>query len=215
MNLFTYTQGGIYQIVCAQNKKIYYGQTQCFLRRCYQHFNLLKDHKHSCFELQKDFLRFGLDAFKFEILLYEKDFKKRLKLEKSLLQKAKTKCLYNPIQTHNFKLKPRVAQRVKIHGKIYISISEASRILNQSKRNIGLKLNDRSNINYQRLNYHQNTYFDTYKVKVKDTIFESTRAVVEVGLAKNTRQVRDRCRSKKWKSWQLIKKRSNDYSAKK
>ena len=88
-------------------------------------------------------------------------------------------------------------------------------MLNQSKRNIRFKLNDQTNNNYQRLEYHQNTYFDTYKVKIRSTIFESTQAVVKIGLAKNTRQVRDRCRSKKWTTWILIKKGSNDYSLKK
>lgn len=153
--------------------------------------------------------------FKFEVLIYENNFKQRLQLEKRAIQKIKQKSLYNPIQTHNFKTKPRVAQRVKINGIIYSSISEASRMLNQSKRNIRFKLNDQTNNNYQRLEYHQNTYFDTYKVKIRSTIFESTQAVVKIGLAKNTRQVRDRCRSKKWTTWILIKKGSNDYSLKK
>ena len=216
MNLFNFTEGGVYKIVCIVNKKIYYGQTQCFLRRCYQHFYLLKNKKHECRELQKDFLRFGLQSFKFEILVHETNLKKRLELEKNFISTINKKVLYNPIKIHNFKTKPRVAQRVKIDEKIYSSISEASRILNQSPRSIGVKLNDELNKNYQRLNYHKHVYFDTYKVKVGLILFESTRAVVEAGLAKNTRQVRDRCRSKKWKSWQLInKKRSNDYSAKK
>lgn len=207
MNLFNFTEGGIYQIVCIVNKKIYYGQTHCFIRRCYQHFYFLKKQKHACFELQRDFLRFGLDSFKFEILVSETDVKTRLKLEKNFLQTAKTENLYNPLQIHNFTTKPRLAQRVKIHGKIYSSINEASRILNQSPRNIGLKLNDESNKSFQRLEYHKHIYFDTYKVKIGVTIFESTRAVVEDGLAENTRQVRDRCRSKKWESWQLINKK--------
>jgi hypothetical protein len=34
--------------------------------------------------------------------------------------------------------------------------------------------------------------------------FKSTSAVVEAGLAKTTRQVRDRCRSAKWQNWSLV-----------
>lgn len=41
--------------------------------------------------------------------------------------------------------------------------------------------------------------------------FKSTRLVVEAGLAKITRQVRDRCRFSKWQKWSLVEKRSNDY----
>ena len=123
------------------------------------------------------------------------------------------KKLYNPIKIHNFKTQPRVAQRIKIHAIIYPSIRQASRQIKESTRNIGLKLNDISNKDYQRLDSHKNIYFDTYKVKIDDKFFESTRSVVNTGLAKTTRQVRDRCKSKNWRNWELIENWSNDYPA--
>lgn len=41
---------------------------------------------------------------------------------------------------------------------------------------------------------------------IDDQYFSSTCSVVEAGLAKTTRQVRDRCRSAKWKTWSLVEK---------
>lgn len=206
MNLFEFKDGGIYKITCIKNNKIYIGQTDCFVRRCSQHLKLLKDKKHNCKKLQKDVNIYGLENFKFEIIVNENSLKKRLQLEKKYIKNTLKEQLYNPIKIHNFKLQPRVAQRIKIHNIIYPSIREASRQIQESTRNIGIKLDDISNRDYQRLNYHKNVYFDTYKVEINNKIFESTRSVVDAGFAKTTKQVRERCRSKKWVNWKLIEK---------
>ena len=213
MNLFEFKEGGIYKIVCLTNDKIYYGQTDCFIRRCSQHLRLFKLKNHFYSELQKDVLYYGLNNFTFEILVFEKSLSKRLQLEKDYIKNTKKEFLYNSVTIHNFKMLPRVAQRIKIQNTIYMSIKDASRKLGMSTRNIGRKLDDISNIDYERLNYHKNSYFDTYEVKIGSIYFDSTHAVVNEGAegAKSTRQVRDRCRSKKWTDWQLLKKRSNDY----
>lgn len=214
MNLFEFKDGGIYQIICIKNNKVYVGQTECFIRRCSQHLKLLKNNKHQCLQLQTDVNIYNLDNFKFEILINETNLIKRLiKLEKEYINNTPEKLLYNPIQIHNFKTKPCIAQCVKIRDIIYPSIREASRQINESPRNIGLKLDNNLNTDYQRLYYHKNVYFDTYKVKIDNKIFESTRDVVNASLAKTTKQVRERCRSKKWTNWELIEKRSNDYPA--
>lgn len=206
MNLFQFKNGGIYKITCIKNNKIYIGQTYCFVRRCSQHLKLLQDKKHNCKKLQKDVNIYGLDNFKFEIIVNENNLKKRLQLEKKYIKNTLKEQLYNLIQIHNFKTQPRVAQRIKIHDIIYPSIREASRQIQESTRNIGIKLDDISNKDYQRLDYHKNIYFDTYKVEIDNTIFESTRSVVDAGFAKTTKQVRERCRSKKWVNWKLIEK---------
>ena len=213
MNLCEFKDGGIYKITCIKNSKIYIGQTDCFVRRCSQHLKLLKDQKHNCKQLQKDVNIYGLKNFKFEIIVNENILKKRLQLEKKYIKNTLKELLYNPIQIHNFKTQPRIAQRIKIHDIIYPSIREASRQIKESTRNIGLKLDNLSNKDYQRLDYHKNVYFDTYKVKIDNKHFESTRSVVNAGLAKTTKQVRERCRSKKWNNWELIENRSNDYPA--
>ena len=213
MNLFEFKDGGIYKIICIKNNKTYIGQTDCFVRRCSQHLKLLKDKKHNCKQLQKDVNFYGLDNFKFEIIVNENILKKRLQFEKKYITNTLKELLYNPLTIHNFKTQPRVVQRVKINNTIYPSIKEASRQLQESTRNIGIKLNDIANQDYQRLDYHKTIYFDIYKVKIDNQIFESTSSVVTAGLAKTTRQVRDRGRSQKWDNWELIENRSNDYPA--
>lgn len=60
MNLFAFIGGGIYQIICSKNNKRYYGQTDCFVRRCAQHLKLFEDQNHYCLELQKDVYVYGL-----------------------------------------------------------------------------------------------------------------------------------------------------------
>lgn len=206
MNLFEFKGGGIYKITCIKNNKTYIGQTDYFVRRCSQHLKLLKNKKHNCKKLQEDVNIYGLDNFKFEIIVNENNLKKRLQLKRKYIKNTLKEQLYNPIQIHNFKTQPRVAQRIKIHDIIYPSIRETFRQIQESTRNIGIKLNDISNKDYQRLDYHKNVYFDTYKVKIDNKIFESTRSVVNAGLAKTTKQVRERYRSKKWINWELIEK---------
>lgn len=207
MNLFEFGNGGIYRIVCTKNNKIYYGQTSCFIRRCFQHLQFFEKHTHSCLELQKDVDKYGIKVFLFEVIQVENKLKKRLKLEKKLIDNTPLDLLYNPKKDiHNFRKAPRIAQRVKIHDQQYYSIAEASRCLNKSSRNIRMKLDDPSNNHYERLDYHRHSYFDEYEVMIDDQYFKSTRDVVNIGLAKTTRQVRDRCRSHKWQTWLLVKK---------
>ena len=206
INLFEFRKGGVYKMICIKNNKVYYGQTSCFIRRCFQHLSYLKESRHSCFELQKDVDNYGLDKFCFEIVHIEAQLNKRLKLEKKEIEKISSNLLYNSKKLHNFKMKPRIAQQVNILGCSYPSIAEASRILGKSSRNIRRKLDDSSNRDYERIKFHWHIYFDEYEVMVDGQYFKSTCSVVEAGLAKTTRQVRDRCRSAKWQNWSLLEK---------
>lgn len=217
MNLFDFDHGGIYVITNLINQKKYYGQTSCLLRRCSQHLYLLKNSKHFCLSLQTDFNIYGLTQFSFSIVQVESHFQTRLKLEQRFMTTIPNHLLYNENTMSNFKLKPRVAQKVKVRGKTYVSIADASRQLKESPRTVRQRLDDVSNTNYKRLEYQRNIYFDEYIVFIDSNYFSSTRAVVEKGFAQTTRQVRDRCRSKskKWSKWSMRKKRSNDYSVRK
>jgi group I intron endonuclease len=122
MNLFEFAKGGVYQIICAKNNKVYYGQTSCFIRRCFQHLSFLKERQHPCLKLQKDFDCYGLGAFRFEIVEIETELNKRLKLENQWIDNTPSNLLYNPKKTHNFQTKPRIAQSVKILGYTYTSV---------------------------------------------------------------------------------------------
>ena len=119
MNLFEFENGGVYRIVCTKNNKIYYGQTSCFIRRCFQHLLFFKKQTHSCLELQKDVDKYGIKVFFFEVIQVEEKLSKRLKLEKKLIANTSLNLLYNPKNNiHNFRKIPRCAQRVQIHGQV-------------------------------------------------------------------------------------------------
>jgi predicted GIY-YIG superfamily endonuclease len=194
MNLFKFRNGGVYKIVCLKNGKLYYGQTSCFIRRCYQHLSFLKEKKHSCIELQKDVNRYGLDAFVFEVSEVESQLAKRLKLEKNGLLKL---CSSSQTCSHVRTLRHRPPQNfytiqpphfiifqqsrvllllsVKILGLLYPSIAEAARLLGKSSRTIRMKLDDPLNLNYyERLEYHRAIYFDEYEVNVDGQNYRST-----------------------------------------
>lgn len=86
MNLFHFRKRGNYKIVCTKNKKIYYVQTSCFLRRCFQHLQSLKKKRHPCDALQNNVNLYDKVMFDFEIVEIEDNKGKRLKFEKTALK---------------------------------------------------------------------------------------------------------------------------------
>jgi len=74
---------GVYKIENIINKMIYIGSTNNFERRKSQHLNDLNNSKHCNFKLQKDYDKYGEDAFVF-FMIKNVD-------NKSLLEKEETK----------------------------------------------------------------------------------------------------------------------------
>ena len=71
-NLLYLNKGGIYCILCLKNGKHYIGESASFLERAVRHWTLLKNNKHECLNLQKDFGLYGKEAFEFNILCFER-----------------------------------------------------------------------------------------------------------------------------------------------
>lgn len=212
LNLFEFDTPGIYKIVCQKTNCTYYGQTSCFLRRCFEHLQQLQNGSHPCKSLQHDFNLYSRDNFTFKILSVEYSLQQRLKYENTMIKNTAEKYLYNPkAQTQIFKYQPRIAQKIQIDEIVYPSIAEASRQLNRSSRILRKYLDDPIKQNYKRLDFHRHNYFDEYQVIIEGKLYSTTHSVVKKGLAKTTRQVRDRGRSKKWPKWILVKRMSNDY----
>lgn len=61
-------KGGIYKMTCRPNGKAYIGQTKKFCRRFREHINDLKQNKHHNQDILNDYIKYGEDAFQFEIL---------------------------------------------------------------------------------------------------------------------------------------------------
>ena len=60
--------GGIYKMVCTSNGKVYIGQTINFCRRFREHLSDMKLSRHHNQDILNDYLKYGEDAFEFEIL---------------------------------------------------------------------------------------------------------------------------------------------------
>lgn len=208
MNIFDFGVGGIYKIYCKSTRRIYIGQTYSFLFRANQHFTHLNNQTHECTSMQEDFNLYLKDDFSFEILHWEDDETKRIELEKNEVSKYSSRVLYNCIESVGSNLLERTAQSISINGTIYASITKAAKGTNESKTNITRKLNNPHDLNYIRLD----TVNLNYQVEIAGTTYNSTKEVVDAGLAERTAQVRQRCKSKseKWSTW-ILKDRSNDY----
>ena len=195
MNLFDCGIGGIYRIYCKSTKCYYIGQTYSFLYRANQHLEKLRNQTHECKQLQNDFDLYPEKDFIFEILYYENDETKRLHLETIELKKYSLDNLYNDLKPVGLNLKARIAQQVQIRDSLYPSITVAVQKTGESKTSIIRKLNDPGNLLYVRV---KTVDLNKYHVQINDQIYKSTQEVVEKGLARTTREVRQRCRSKNW-----------------
>ena len=142
-------------------------------------------------------------GFQSWIILYTHD----ILFISSMSKKYSLDNLYNDLKPVGLNLKARIAQRVQIRDSIYPSITVAVQKTGESKTSIIRKLNDPGNLLYVRL---KTVDLNKYHVQINDQIYKSTQEVVEKGLARTTREVRQRCRSKNWPTW-ILKERSNDY----
>ena len=86
---------GIYKIENVINNKKYIGSTnKSFELRKKQHFNALKNNRHENPKLQNAFNKYGIDFFKFEIIISFEEIKTEelLKLEETLINENKVLC---------------------------------------------------------------------------------------------------------------------------
>lgn len=209
IDLFILSQKGVYCIYCSKTKKSYIGETRSFLERAARHWSLLKANIHECTALQKDFNKYGCSFFQFEVLFLESDRKKRLQLEKQLIQEKQWDKLYNEKNSFVFRQKGHVlGQSISINKKIYVSIREAEKMTGVSKSTIIRRLNNQKELSSIRLGKAP-IQRGKYNFIINHIVYASTKEVIENKLAKSDNQVRERCRSKspKWKSWKQIRKK--------
>jgi group I intron endonuclease len=76
-------RGGIYQIRCLVNNKIYVGSCVDFIGRKNKHFGTLISNNHMNRHLQNSFNKYGRDQFVFEILEYVDDKNKLIEVEQA------------------------------------------------------------------------------------------------------------------------------------
>ena len=59
---------GVYCITCEKNNKVYIGCSNCIIYRWGTHIKELTKNNHVNRELQRDFNRYGIENFRFEVL---------------------------------------------------------------------------------------------------------------------------------------------------
>lgn len=152
-------KSGIYKIVNKINKKIYFGSTMNFKKRCYQHIRALKFGKHSNIHLQNSYNQYGSDAFLFEVVeVTENTEKSLIECEQKFLDIYWDNCIdcYNINRTAKIKNKrkyPKGRKLSELH-KEKISKSHKGKALSEEHKQ-KIKNNAANNENYGLRGKHQ------------------------------------------------------------
>ena len=77
----------VYKITCTANKKIYYGRTLNYKGRVSAHLSCLRRGVHYLEDMQNDFLIFGEERFRFEVLRETKNMFEAAVIEKGLINR--------------------------------------------------------------------------------------------------------------------------------
>lgn len=210
ININSLFNPGIYEIKSILNGKVYIGESENVLGRLGKHTEDLKNNRHDCFELQKDFNDHGKEAFIFQALLLDpiyKNSKKRKQKEQQLIKNSKN-C-YNRL--NNFKVAWQSYQPVQINNQIYEGLRAASRALKESRTNIKRKCLDESITNYKFINSSepQNVYKKRSKpCMIHNVFYDSIKNAAEkTKLSSST--IRRRCMDKTNHKYKFVE-RSND-----
>lgn len=203
---------GVYIIICLANNKSYYGESSNISARLSQHKSRLRRNIHEIRELQRDWNCYGEDFFEFSALFMSRDCDKaqRQNLEFEYMayffdhcynkfNKTSRKKQNNPFlgQKHSELSKTQISKSLIEHykkrlpeglpimlkGKVYPSISEASRETKHSRDTIRRWLNDPSNNHCQLIDMcSQPQYLLKQTPKVKFAIKKTQQ--LNTGLAK-------------------------------
>ena len=206
-NLVLLIQPGLYQIRCKKNNCAYIGETQNLLERLGKHVAVLEKNISDSPEMQKDWNRFGKDAFEITILgmgpLYlDKDKRKLLEKEQISALAKNEKEAYNV--SPQKKQKERNYRTIcEIDGIEYNSIGEAVKALRLSETTIRRKLRNPNCESYKILKTEDSGYS---QISVNGTVYNGIVYLIAAGLANNRQTAIRRLQSKKkrWKDWFYI-----------
>lgn len=135
MDLSDLFNPGLYKITCIVNQKQYIGESVNILNRLGRHAESLENNRNDCIELQKDFQKYSKKNFLFTALevdsKYEnKDLRKHR--EAFLIQQIPLELRYNRFEAPEYSR----SRLIEIRGQIYPSLSNAARVLKESRTNI-------------------------------------------------------------------------------
>ena len=205
---------GLYKITCIKNNKIYIGESSNVLNRLGRHSNDLEKNRHDCIELQKDFNDFGKQFFKFEALKFDIKYNNqsfRQKQEILLIKEISQENCYNRIDIQ----KSFSARSVSVKNKIYNSLNEAARELNESKTNLVRKCLNEENENYKFIKQDSEIKYKFNKSRscIINGIFYNSLNQAAKKFNVNHSTIKYRISSKKFPNYKYYNEidRSNDY----
>jgi len=204
----SFLKPGIYAIINKVTKKRYIGETLNLAGRLSTHFKLLRDNRHHCPALQKDFNRLGQKKFDFVVLKRRAIFKNsttRRKIQNLYIQQNIGNCYnksgYSPVKK-NVKKENVLAQRnrsisVIINDVLYTSVSDAARHMKMHTSTILQYLHSKDYPNWKYVEPFKHFTNNTSKAVVgpNNTYYASMRAAgIEYGVSAYV--IRNYCRNR-------------------
>lgn len=195
---------GLYKIICLKNNKIYIGQSTNVLSRLGRHVDNLENNRHDCKELQKDFNKYGKKFFTFESLeINDQYLNENLRKEKEKQYIKKLKNTYNIQETKAWNF---YSKQVKIKGKIYQSLKQASASLNESRTHLTRKCRDPNNTDYVFLeitNYDKIYKKNSICCKIDNVVYSSISQASKA-LKKSPTTIKRRCESTNYPNYLFL-----------
>lgn len=205
---------GLYKITCLKNNKIYIGQSSNVLSRLGRHVDSLENNRHDCFELQQDFIKFGKNHFVLEALelntqFHNEEFRKEK--ETLLINQIPEKFRYNKINfTNSFG-----ARAIKVNNKTYSSLTQAAKMLDESRTHLVRKCLNLNIKNYEfiELDVVKQYQFRGSQPCVIDGVLYSSLNQAANALNMSHKTIKNRVLSEKYSNYNLFNEidRSNDY----
>nr|AOC61477.1 putative GIY-YIG homing endonuclease [Rhexinema sarcinoideum] len=133
VNLFdkSFSEPGLYQIRCLKNGRIYIGESECCLYRLGGHLKDLRNRRHHCLPLQKDFLLYGICFFEATIIDFGNQWQsqeKRKKEEKKLVSLVNEQKIYN--FDKSFEEKPCFTN-LQYDGQVFLTVKALREYYNE------------------------------------------------------------------------------------
>lgn len=210
MDLSDLFNPGLYKITCIANQKQYIGESSNVLGRLGRHTDSLQKNRNDCAEMQKDFNKQSKKNFIFTALEVDSKYgNKDLRKQKEtfLIQQIPEKLRYNQFEAPEYS----TSRGIQIRGQVYPSLSNAAKVLQESRTNIFRKASNSQNLDYVFLTQEENSVFNfnsqqeqkfrkSYSCIIDGCFYKSlNEAAKDLGIHHKT--VKNRILSNKWPNY--------------
>lgn len=199
-NFFNACGPGIYVIICQVNNKRYIGEANNVLDRLGKHSRNLMNGESDCYELQKDWKKFGSNQFEAYVICIGpqwEDRNTRLKKEKEIISSYTPAEVYNVHPNAILEIKENYRNICEIKGIRYNSIAEASRMTGESETRIRTKLNN----NFPGYRIMEKIKHGYEPIIANGKFYDSINDAVAHGEAIDRFQAIRRLKNPKYKNW--------------